>query len=314
MRYLRLLLGIVLAISLLLNVVLTYKLRGKRALITVNGTPITRNDMYSYMEQEFGPQYKANMVQRILVDQEAHALGVAPTDEDIQAEYDTKRELDWSYAQKLARSPWLVEEAKAEIKLQYETQRLLTKDIIVTDEEVREELQANAQIYDTPNKAHCSVAAVMNEARTEDIRRLLVSLNPPYSPAKIMSDYPQDVVFLGDNNRFTFAQPFGSDYNSQIFKMEPKSVQVEPPGELSQLGAKKILIRLDDLEPGHRADPSDPKVIKNIKLHVALKRSRPPGELLASLWAKANVVFEDHTDRVNTEMIFFPDRARTKSK
>ncbi len=269
--------------------------------------------MYTYLEQQYGPQYKAAIVQRILIDQEAHAQSVAPSDEEVETEFTLHRELDWSYAQRLTRSPWLTEDAKAEIKFQLEEERLLAKDIPVSDEEIRAEYQANPQLYDTPNKAHCSVAAVLNDARSEDIRRLLASVSPPFSPAKIMSEFPQDVVFLGDNGRFTFAQPFGTQVNSQIFKMELKSVQPEAPRELAQLGARKLLIRLDELEPGHRADLADPKIIKQIRLRVALKRARPAAELLASLWAKSNIEFEDHMDRVNTEMLFFPDRARTKT-
>ena len=82
--------------------------------VTVNGTPITRTDMYSYLEQNYGAQYKASAVQRLLVDQEAHQQAVAPTDAEIQEDFDAKREMDWSYAQKLTRAPWLADDAKAE--------------------------------------------------------------------------------------------------------------------------------------------------------------------------------------------------------
>src|ERR1700722_2527115 len=136
MRALKPLITVVLVISLLVNVVLIYKVRGKRPIITVNGAPITRTDMHNFLEQQYGAQYKASMIQRLLVDQEAHQQGVAPTDSEVQEDFDAKRELDWSYAQKLARQPWLVEEAKSEIKLVNEEEHLLAKDITVTDEEV----------------------------------------------------------------------------------------------------------------------------------------------------------------------------------
>src|SRR5580700_8727111 len=159
MRLLKPLLSAALFVSILVNIVLIYKVRGRRAIITVNGSPITRTDMHNFMEQEYGPQYKANLVRRLLVDQEAHQQGVAPTDAEVQEEFDAKRELEWSYAQKLARAPWLVDDARADIKLVNEEQHLLAKDIPVTDEEVRDEYQQNPQMYDTPNKAKCTVAA-----------------------------------------------------------------------------------------------------------------------------------------------------------
>src|SRR5580658_6671815 len=147
MRLLKPLIGAALFISILINVVLIYRVRGRRAIITINGAPITRTDMNNYMEQAYGPQYKATMVQRLLVDQEAHQQGVAPTDAEVQEEFDAKRELDWSYAQRLARAPWLVDDARADIKLVNEEQHLLAKDIPVTDEEVRDEYQQNPQMY-----------------------------------------------------------------------------------------------------------------------------------------------------------------------
>ena len=315
MRLLKPLLGLALFVSILVNVVLIYKVRGKRAIITINGAPITRNEMNSYLEQAYGPQYKATMVQRLLIDQEAHQQGVAPTDAEVQEEFDSKRELDWSYAQRLARAPWLVDEAKAEIKLVNEEEHLLAKDIPVTDEEVRDEYQQNPQAYDTPTKARCTVAAIINDARTDDVKRMLVSQTPPYSPGTIAANYPHEVIFLGENNHFTFAQPYNTQYNAALFAMTPKSVRVDPPGELAQLGAKKIIIRMDELIPGRVADLSDAKTIKKIKLHVQLHRARPATELLTALCnQKANMVFDDQTDRTNTELLFFPDKSKEQSK
>ncbi len=314
MRLLKPLLGAALFISILINVVLAYKVRGRRAIITVNGAPITRTDMNNYLEQAYGPQYKATMVQRLLVDQEAHQQGVAPTDKEVTDEFDAKRELDWSYSQKLARAPWLVDEARAEIKLINEEEHLLAKDIPVTDEEVRDEYQQNPQIYDTPNKARCTVAAILNDSRTEDVKKMLLSQSPPYSPAIIAANYPHEVIFLGEDNHFTFAQPFNTQYNAAVFAMPPHSVRIEPPGELAQLGAKKLIIRMDEIIPGKVAELSDPTIIKKIKLHVQLHRARPASELLSALWQKANMVFDDQTDRTNTELLFFPDKSKSQTK
>ena len=314
MRFLKPLIGAALFISILVNIVLFYKVRGRRAIITVNGTPITRTDMNNYLEQAYGPQYKASIVQRILVDQEAHQQGVAPTDAEVQEEFDAKRELDWSYSQRLARAPWLLDEARAEIKLGNEEQHLLAKEVPVTDEEVREEYQSNPQMYDTPNKARCTVAAILSDQRTEEVKKMLLSQSPPYSPATIASNFPREVIFLGDNNHFTFAQPYNTQVNAPVFAMGLRSVRIDPPGELAQLGAKKIIIRMDELIPGRVADLSDPKIIKKIKLHVQLHHAKPLSELLSALWQKANMVFEEQSDRTNTEMLFFPDRSKSQQK
>ena len=268
MRAVKPLLGVVIAVSVLLNAVLIVKIRGRRAILQVNGVSVSRNDMNRALELQFGPQYKANLVARVLLEQEAKKQGVEPTDAEVTEQFENQKELNWTYAQRLMRAPWLADEAKAEIKIQLEEDRLLTRGTEVTEDEVRTEYQQNHGLYDTPNKAKCSVAVVLADARIEDIRRMLISQNPPFSPAKIMENYPREVVFLGDNYRFTFAQPFGTDYNAALFKMEAKAIKVEdPPADLARQGARKVLIRIDELVPGHRADLTDPAILKKIKIN-----------------------------------------------
>ena len=163
-------------------------------------------------------------------------------------------------------------------------------------------------MYDTPNKARCTVAAILTDSRTADVKRMLLSQNPSYSPATIAEKCPHAVVFLGDNNHYTFAQPFNTKYNQGICSMEPNTVKVEPAGELRELGAKKVVIRMDEIVPGHAADLSNPKTLKKINLHVQFRRAKPASELLAALWAKSKIQFDDPADRANTERLFFPDR------
>jgi hypothetical protein len=315
MRAAKPLIGIVLGVSVLLNAVLIVKIRGRRAVMQVDGVSVSRNDMNRALELEFGPQYKANLVARVLLSKEAVKHRVEPTDAEINEQFEFQKELDWAYAQRLMRAPWLAEEAKAEIKMQIEENRLLTEGIEVSDDEIRTEYQQNHSQYDTPTKAKCAVAVVLTDSRIEDVRRMLVSQNPPYSPAKIMENYPREVVFLGDNYRFTFAQPFGTDYNSALFKMELKTVKVEnPPADLARQGARKVLIRVDEIVPGHRADLTDPAVLKKIKINVARRRARPSSELMSELWQKANLVFDDPADKTNIERVLFPDKANSDAK
>ena len=312
MRYLTPLLVLALIVSVILNAVVITRWRGRRAVFNVNGQSVTKADMDGYLEQQNGPNYKYMMTRRILIDQEAHAQGVAPTDGEIEEEFNNKKELDFQFAEQLTNAPWIADEYKNQIREQIEEQHLLAKDIPITDEELKEEYNANPALYDTPNKAHCEVAVILNDAHTEDIRRLMAQTTPPISPITIMQTYPREVLFIGDNNRFTFTQAFGKEGNADIFIMTPKEVKVLDAGPLQQMGARKLVVRLDDIAPGHRADLNDPKTLNKLKLNVALRRARPLPELLSTLWAKAKLDFEDPSDKVRVERLFFPDRARTE--
>jgi hypothetical protein len=312
MRLLRPLIVLVLVLSLVFNVVFWMRYRNKKTIFTLNNEAVTRADMDDYLEKQFGPTYKAMMAQRLLIDQEARSKGVAPTEAEVNDEFALKKELDWQFASRIATSPWLADESKQEIKQQLEQQKLLAADISVTDEEVREEYNAHASLYDTPSKAHTEVAAVLNEIHLEDIRKLMDHNDPPVGPRTIMQMYPREVIFIGDDEKFTFVQAFNTQMNKDVFTMGPREVKVMLPGDLGQQGARRLVVKLLDITPGKKADLNDPKTLNRIKMNVALRRTRPASEMLASLWAKARFESADQGDKAQIERMFFPEQAKQK--
>ncbi|MCW3055134.1 MAG: hypothetical protein JWN14_4304 [Chthonomonadales bacterium] len=312
MRLLRPLIVVVLIISLVLNVVLWKAYSRKKTIFTLNGESVTRTDMDSYLEKQFGPTYKAMMAQRLLLDQEARGKGIAPSETEISDEFALKKELDWQFASRIATSPWLADESREEIKQQLEQQKLLAADISVTEEEVREEYNAHPALYDTPAKAHTEVAAVLNEMHLEDIRKLMSATDKPVGPRAIMQMYPKEVVFIGDDDKFTFVQAYNTEMNKDVFTMGPHDVKVMQPGDLGQQGARKLVVKLLDIVPGKKADLNDPKTLNRIKMNVALRRTRPASEMLAQLWAKAHFTSDEPGDKAQIEHMFFPEQSRAQ--
>ncbi|HLK56692.1 MAG TPA: hypothetical protein VKU00_09015 [Chthonomonadaceae bacterium] len=315
MRYVTPVIICLLVLSGIMNMILFLKYRAARTILSVNGQSVTKATMYGYLEQQYGPSFKAMMVRRLMIDQEAHAQGVAPTDDEVDEQFNRERELTWQFAKQLADNPWMAEEFKNQIREQQEQEALRAKDIPVTDEELKEEYATYPQRYDTPNKAHCLVAVILSEAHTEDIRRRMEQTAPPISPLSIRQEFPREVTFIGDNYRYTFLQAFGTQDNQRIFTMTPKEVKVlDAPPELAQLGARKLIVRLEDNQVGHRADLNDPKIIQKLRHNVALRHARPYPELLSTLWAKARLDFDDPNDRVSVEHILFPERVTTTTE
>ena len=286
--------------------------RNKKTIFTLNGESVTRSDMDDYLEKQFGPTYKAMMAQRLLIDQEARRKGLAPSETEINDEFGLKKELDWQFASRIATSPWLSDESRQEIKQQLEQQKLLAQDITVTEEEVREEYNAHPALYDAPAKAHTEVAAVLNEIHLEDIRKLMAQTDKPVGPRQIMQMYPREVVFIGDDDKFTFVQAYNTEMNKDVFTMGPHDVKVMLPGDLGQQGARRLVVKMLDITPGKKADLNDPKTLNRIKMNVALRRTRPASEMLAGLWASSSFQSADQGDRAQIERMFFPDQARTK--
>jgi len=315
MRFFKPIFGVILFLSLILNVILYTKYRSRRALITINGQAVTKADMDGTLEQQYGALYKANIVRRLLIDQEAHQKGVAPTDQEVEEEFNKRKEADWQYAQRLTNAPWEIDEAKAAIREEMEQKQLLAYDIKVTDEEIKEEYAAHPVLYDEANRAHGELVAVLNDSRTEDIHRLMAQTQPHITAETIRQNFPNEVLFLGDNGKFTFFQALGTQTNHDLFSMQSGEARVMPAGELQALlGARRLVVRLNEIIPGHRADLNDPLVLKKIRLNVALRRAPPAQELLSNLLAKAKVDYDDPGDKERVERFFFPEGARPAPK
>jgi hypothetical protein len=309
MRLLKPLIVLVLILSLFFNVVFWMNYRNQKTIFKLNGESVTRADMDAYLEKQFGPTYKAMMAQRLLIDQEARRKGIAPSDTEINDEFTLKKELDWQFASRIATSPWLSDESRQEIKQQLEQQKLLAQDISVTEEEVREEYNAHPSLYDTPAKAHTQVAAILNEIHLEDIRKLMERNDPPIGARTIMQMYPREVIFIGDDDKFTFVQAYNTEMNKDVFTMSPHEVKVMLPGDLGQQGARRLVVKMLDVMPGKRADLNDNKTLNRIKMNVALRRTRPASEMLASLWSVAKFESADQGDKAQIERMFFPEQA-----
>lgn len=310
MRLIRIIIVLALLGSLTLNVIAITKWRGSRAIIRINGQPFSERDLNNYLRTLGGYQVKAKFVERILVEQEAKKQGVSPTDPEVEEAFKEAKERD--LADQYSRAPWKVGEAKADLRQQLAVLRLRTKGIAVTPEEIQEEYRNNPAAYDTPNKARCEVALIGDESVTEEVKKLMEKNDPPVSPSVIVEQYKGRVGFLGSDKKFTFLQPLSGPkkVNQEIFTMQPKQVRVLPPMELGQRGVKKLVVRLEEIIPGRKADLNDPKTKEKITMVVALRRSKPWKEILSEIWANMDFYSEDPNDKQILEGLFFPDRAK----
>jgi hypothetical protein len=313
MRIVQVLLAVALFISLLANVIMYAKWGNRRSIISVNEVGITKRDVDDYLLQQAGPNVKAKMVQRLIVRLEAEKQGVAPSQADIDEEYNLQKEINWQFAQQVNNNPWIAGEQKNNIAEQLAMVRLRAKGVPVTDEEIKEEYAANPARYDTPNKAKVNLGVVTDASKVNDIKQLLSS-TPPVSPTVIMTQYRSAVQFLGDDNKFTVFQPFGTNQGKDIFSMKPNEVKVSGPGQFQKAGAKALLVRMIEVIPGKKADLNDPKTKEKLRLQIAIRRAKPWQEIFSQLWADYKVKTENPQDLKYMEMTFFPDRAKTAAK
>ena len=310
MRFLRVLMVFTLIFSLIVNIVLWRKYRNSRAIFSVNGQGFSEKDMNDFLKAEGGLDVKAKITQRYLIEQEAKRLNVMPTDKEVDDVWNEMLEKEWKVARQFTTQPWKIKEGKRTLKTNMARSRILVKDVPVSPEELQTAYSANAPMFDTPNKAKTEVAAIIDSTVTEPVKEAM-SHNPPMSPTNIVRQYTQrKLIFLGVDSKFSFFQPFGdTKMNAEVFKMKPGEVRVVPPTQdLAQAGAKAMIIRMEEIVPGHKADMNDPKVKEKIFNSVAGQRAKPWMEVLRGLWDKCKFESEDPTDKKYVEYSFFPDR------
>ena len=310
MKALKSLIYVVLIGSLILNVVLYGKTR-KRAVISVNTQGISQKDIDNYLERQAGQPVKAIMVEKALVEQAAKKNGVEPTQEEVDAAYNEQKELNWQVAREVMIYPFAADKRKDIIRLDMMQKNLRYKEVPITDEEIKEEYNANPGNYDAFEKAKTNFCVVLKDG---DIAEIKSMMEKNTQPSVLTAQKRNQVVFLGDNYVYTIPRIFGDKKPNPIFNLKPGGVlQAAAPPELQKLGGKAIIIRLDHLEPGKKADLNDPKTKKKIHDALAEKRAAPWKEYLNKLWADMKFESEEPNDKKYIESLLFPEKAATEA-
>jgi hypothetical protein len=160
---------------------------------TVNGEPITSKDFHSYLErkptvQVMSPdgqvveapvarslafQGMQDLISRRIMAQMAKDEGVYPTEADImkELEFQTKRRPD--FVKLLTAQGLTLEDIKNDLAIDLTRERLLTKGITVTDEEVDQFITENKQSFMTPETADLLFVVVQNQEQRRTVDKEL---------------------------------------------------------------------------------------------------------------------------------------------
>lgn len=126
-------------IGLLLGVtVMRQRTQSKQIIVSVNGATITRDDLFNHMQDSYGAQTVHTLAQNLLQMQFAAKKGLAPTQEQVDAEY-AKLSSRPNFAQALAQSGIQESDFKENLRVQLAETNVITQGITATD--------ADAQAY-----------------------------------------------------------------------------------------------------------------------------------------------------------------------
>ncbi|MFC4101093.1 peptidylprolyl isomerase [Paenibacillus xanthanilyticus] len=139
---------------------------------SVNGVPITKNQLYAAMAAVGGSQMLDNLIQEELVKQEAKKKGIVISDKDVDAEMaQIKKQFssDSEFHAALQQSNMTLEDLKKQIPMQLRIRKLVELRAKVSDEEVKQYFEANRAMFDQPEEVKASHILVSTKAQADEI-------------------------------------------------------------------------------------------------------------------------------------------------
>ncbi|QUL57467.1 peptidylprolyl isomerase [Paenibacillus tritici] len=148
----------------------------KTAVATVNGTDITKAELYDKLVEAGGESTLQNLITTTLVGQEAKKANIKVTDADINQEIeDLKTQFGGEEAlnNALQQSSMTIEDLKKQMPLQVEIRKLIEPKIKITDEDISKYFEENKAKYNQEEEVRASHILVKTKEEADAIVKQL---------------------------------------------------------------------------------------------------------------------------------------------
>jgi len=142
------------------------------AVATVNGTKITKAQLYDKLVEAGGESTLQSMITTELVDQEAKKANVTVTDADVDAELaDLKTQFggEAAFNAALQQSNMTVEDLKKQMPLQVKLRKILEPQVTITDKDIQEYYDANKASFNQEEQVRASHILVKTKEEADAI-------------------------------------------------------------------------------------------------------------------------------------------------
>jgi foldase protein PrsA len=146
------------------------------AVASVNGTNITKEQLYDKLIEAGGESTLQAMITTELVDQEAKKANVTVTDEDLNAELeDLKAQFggEAAFNAALQQSSMSVDDLKKQMPLQVKLRKILEPQVTVTDQEIKDYYEANKATFNEEEQVRASHILVETKEEADAILKQL---------------------------------------------------------------------------------------------------------------------------------------------
>ncbi|MEK5058452.1 peptidylprolyl isomerase [Paenibacillus sp. FSL H7-0326] len=149
---------------------------GKEAVASVNGTDISKDELYNELVTLGGQSTLENMITMELVDQAASEANVTVTEEDVNAELETLKTQyggEEAFNSALAQSGMTLDALKKNMDLQVKMRKILEPQTEVTDEQISTYYEENKASFATPEQVKASHILVKTKEEADAIKKEL---------------------------------------------------------------------------------------------------------------------------------------------
>jgi foldase protein PrsA len=138
----------------------------------VNGEKITEDEFIREMEKRIGKQVLVDMVNRAMLEQAAREQGLAPTEQDVDAELARRKQRlpdESTFNRLLLQQGLTLEDYRDMLRMEMSLERLLSAGVQVTEAEAREFFDKNREHYSTPALVNYSLIVVGSKKDAEAV-------------------------------------------------------------------------------------------------------------------------------------------------
>lgn len=274
-----------LAIVLLIGAVSLLQANENPATVAkVNGVEISRETFYDALErfmvngETLGSIALRQLISETLVLQANATYELGVDDAAVQAEYDAAAALyGEQFPALLAQAGLTDERFREEIRLSLILNRLVTRGIEVTEEEIVSFYEQNKEnVFYVPETYRASQILVASE---EEARELLDRLAEGATFAALRAEHSLDQGVWGPLSK---SDPIPKEIADVLF-----SLQVGEVSEPVQVGGGYYLIRLEEIVPGDYISLED--AYEDIRQHLLYSKAPSVEQTVAKLWEEANI-------------------------
>jgi foldase protein PrsA len=146
--------------------------KAKKVVAVVNGVEITRDEFLQRLTETIGKPLLDQMINEIILQQKAEKEKVEVTSKEIDAKIEEMKKQfpnEQVFKQQLSRGNMTIEMLRHQLKNRLLLEKILSKDVTVTDGEIKEYFEANKKAFSTPEVMNASHILVKTKAEANEI-------------------------------------------------------------------------------------------------------------------------------------------------